>query len=130
MLDYELIDEDIVCTINQGQLFVSFTPFGRAYLAYEPTRLVNAGLGVLYRNAYEKGGRVIGEGRQVSLTDPVLTTKSVFRGSGYLPILPINPRTAAGMSAGRTIILPFSLVDIVLILSIYFSPSRYITGSS
>jgi hypothetical protein len=61
MLDYELMAEDTVCTINQEQLFVSFSPFGRdyqahglrykgfavahlplqpLYLAHEPTRLV------------------------------------------------------------------------------------------
>jgi hypothetical protein len=68
MLDYELIAEDTVCTINQEQLFVSFSPFGRAYqahglrykvfavaylplqplcLAHEAIRLVNVGLGQL-----------------------------------------------------------------------------------
>jgi hypothetical protein len=61
MLDHELMAKDTVCTINQEQLFVSFSPFGRAYqphglrykgfavvylplqplcLAHEPTRLV------------------------------------------------------------------------------------------
>ncbi len=61
MLDYELMVEDTVCTINQEQP-LSFSPFGRVYqahglrykgfavaylplrplcLAREPTRLVN-----------------------------------------------------------------------------------------
>jgi hypothetical protein len=61
MLEYERMDKDTVCTISQEQLFVSFSPFGRAYqahglrykafavaylplqplcLAHEPTRLV------------------------------------------------------------------------------------------
>jgi hypothetical protein len=31
MLDYELMTKNTVCTINQEQLFVSFTPYGRAY---------------------------------------------------------------------------------------------------
>jgi hypothetical protein len=34
MLDYELMTEDTVCTMNQEQLFVSFSPFGRAYQAH------------------------------------------------------------------------------------------------
>jgi hypothetical protein len=61
MLDSELMTEDTVCTINQENLCVSFTPFGRVChahglrykgfavahlplhplcLAHEPTRLV------------------------------------------------------------------------------------------